>query len=260
MNQLKTGMKNKQDQFKRFIRTTKLNENNEFDNLLINTIQKMNEKGVDKIDTLFKTFYFTIERTKETRKKCKFFVSNQYYGFGTTYSFNKDSYEFLNNHKENNVSKNEPTSTVIENEVHEFIKEKFSVFLRGLTRYYNKEGLDKTYLKKYFEIEDVLLMVSKSDTHPNSINIGYNVNYFDKGESLRYTGKLISSITWITGETLPSIPMVDDRSYTLELGENINSYIKWFENNNCCVDKSYPEYYYFCFDVVESKWEKYLNR
>ena len=49
----------------------------------------MNEKGVNKIDTLYKTFYFTIDRGKETKKNFKFFVSNQYYGFGTTFSFNK---------------------------------------------------------------------------------------------------------------------------------------------------------------------------
>jgi hypothetical protein len=79
----------KQNQFKRFIRVTNLNKNNEFDINLINTIQKLKEKGLSKMDTLFKTFYFTVEKSNETRKKIKYFVSNQYYGFGTVYSFNK---------------------------------------------------------------------------------------------------------------------------------------------------------------------------
>ena len=79
----------KPNQLKRLIRTMNLNKNHEFDNHLVNTVQKMKENGQMKVDTLFKTFYFTIEKSKETKKNIKFFVSNQYYGFGTTYSFSK---------------------------------------------------------------------------------------------------------------------------------------------------------------------------
>ena len=83
----------KQVLFKRFIRSTNLNKNLEFDNHLVSVIKDMNEKYRDKTETFFKTFYFTIEKVENKRigksgnkfLKNKYFVSNKYYGFGSVY-------------------------------------------------------------------------------------------------------------------------------------------------------------------------------
>jgi hypothetical protein len=84
---LRTGNGNerKRDQFKRFIRVVDLNKNNEFENHLKIVVRKMNRNGKNKIETLFKTFYFTIEKVEGKRIKNKYLVSNQYYNIGSTY-------------------------------------------------------------------------------------------------------------------------------------------------------------------------------
>ena len=78
--------KRKRDPFKRFIKITNLNKNKDFDNHLVNVVNKMIKNGKDKINTLFKTFYFTVEKIEN--RKNKYFVSNKYYGISSTYKFN----------------------------------------------------------------------------------------------------------------------------------------------------------------------------
>ena len=89
--------KRKRDPFKRFIRITNLNKNKDFDNHLVSVVNKMIEKGQNKIDTPFKTFNFTIERiemkiiyleSNEYLVSYKFLVSNKYYGISSVYKFN----------------------------------------------------------------------------------------------------------------------------------------------------------------------------
>jgi hypothetical protein len=82
---LRTGRTNKRDPFKRFVKVVGLNNNNEFQNHLKDVVQKMNETGKSKTETLFRTFYFTVENVGTKRIKNKYHVSNNYYGIGSDY-------------------------------------------------------------------------------------------------------------------------------------------------------------------------------
>ena len=100
MTGLKTGRNvRKINQFKRLVTTTGLNKNKEFNNHLISLVKKNRGRGT--ITTLFKTFYFTVnkiqDREENPRQRYdKYYIHNEYYGFGTTFKIRNNVLSFCN--------------------------------------------------------------------------------------------------------------------------------------------------------------------
>ena len=100
MTGLKTGRNERRvNQFRRLITTTGLNRNKELNNHLISLINK--NKNSKKITTLFKTFNFTITQVYDMDenprlKYDKYYIFNEYYGFGTTFKIKNNKLSFCN--------------------------------------------------------------------------------------------------------------------------------------------------------------------